>query len=337
MNQIENKNTKKNTIFSGIQPTGIPTLGSLLGAIKNWAALSSQYNCLYCIVDMHSITVRQNPEELRANSKEMLGWFLALGLDPKQNILYYQSHVPAHAELSWILNCFTYFGELGRMTQFKDKSSKNAENINAGLFTYPVLMAADILLYQTNLVPVGEDQRQHLELSRDIAMRFNALYGDLFQVPEAYIPPVGAKIMGLLNPTAKMSKSEENINDTILLSDAPDVILKKFKRAVTDSDTEIRMGDDKPGVSNLLTIYSCTTGKTIAESVKEFEGKGYGVLKTAVGEAVVSLLKPFQEEQARLMKDEAYLMKTAKDGAQAASALASNTLTKVKHAVCFII
>ena len=326
---------KKQVIFSGIQPTGIPTLGSFLGAIKNWKTLSGEYDCLYCVVDMHSITVRQNPGELRANSLQMLAWLVTLGLLPHENTLYLQSHVPAHAELAWILNCCTYVGELGRMTQFKEKSAKNAENLNSGLFTYPVLMAADILLYQTNLVPVGEDQRQHLELARDIAGRFNGLYGDVFVVPEAYIPPVGAKIMGLLNPTAKMSKSEENLNDCIFLSDTRDVIIKKFKRAVTDSGNEIRLSEDKPGVSNLLTIYSLVTGKTIKESEQDFTNAGYGKLKEACGNVVADFLEPFQKEQARLYESLDYLQKVAADGAKKAAAKAEGNLAKVKAVVGF--
>jgi tryptophanyl-tRNA synthetase len=328
---------KKPIIFSGIQSTGIPTLGSFLGAIKHWERLSTNYDCLYCVVDLHSITVRQDPAVLREYSRGMLAWLIALGLDPAKNTLYYQSHVPAHAELAWILNCFTYVGELNRMTQFKDKSAKNAENINAGLYTYPVLMAADILLYQTNLVPVGEDQKQHLELARDIAGRFNSIYGEVFAVPEPFIAPVGARIMGLQTPENKMSKSDENENDIIFLSDAPNVILKKFKRAVTDSDTTIRVAPEKPGVSNLLTIYSCVTGKSIKESEADFEGKMYGHLKTTVGEIVVEMLKPYQEEQARLVADTTYLDKVAANGAAKAAAMAAQTLAKVKEAVGFVV
>ncbi|MCL2840148.1 MAG: tryptophan--tRNA ligase [Defluviitaleaceae bacterium] len=325
----------KQTIFSGIQPTGIPTLGSLLGAIKHWERLSTEYTCLYCVVDMHSITVRQNPEELRANTRQMLAWLIALDIDPSQNILYIQSQVPAHAELSWILNCFTYMGELSRMTQFKEKSIKKAENTNAGLFTYPVLMAADILLYQTNLVPVGDDQKQHLELSRDVAGRFNKVYGDIFKIPEPYIATVGARIMGLQNPTSKMSKSEENINDTIFLSDPPNVIIKKFKKAVTDSDNQICVLPEKPGVSNLLSIYSVITGTTLADCEKEFEGQGYGHFKTTVGEAVADLLLPYQKEQARIIADTSYLTKVAEEGAAKARELAATTLAIVKNAVGF--
>jgi len=327
----------KKTIFSGIQPTGIPTLGSFLGAIKHWERLSADYDCLYCVVDLHSITVRQDPVKLRQNSRGMLAWLIALGLDPAKNTLYFQSHVPAHAELSWVLNCFTYVGELNRMTQFKDKSAKNADNTNAGLYTYPVLMAADILLFQTDLVPVGDDQKQHLELSRDVAERFNNIYGDIFTIPEPFIAPVGARIMGLQTPENKMSKSDENENDIIFLSDAPTAILKKFKRAVTDSGSEIKVAPDKPGVSNLLTIYSCITGKTLKECEAEFEGKMYGHLKTTVGEAVVETLKPYQEEQARLMTDVAYLDEVAAEGAAKAAELAAPTLKRVKEAVGFVV
>jgi len=329
----------KPVIFSGIKPTGIPTLGSFLGAIKNWKQLSADYECLYCVVDAHSITVRQNPEELRYHSRGLLAWYIALGLDPVKNTLYHQSQVSAHMELAWILNCFTYVGELNRMTQFKDKSAKNEDNINAGLYTYPVLMAADILLYQTDLVPIGDDQKQHLELARDVAERFNKIYGDIFVVPEPYIAKVGARIMGLQNPDKKMSKSEiaDNENDCILLSDEPNTILKKFKRAVTDSGSEIKFAPEKPGVSNLLSIYSCITGKTIAESEADFEGKMYGHLKTTVGELVVDTLKPYQEEQARLMTDIAYLDKVATEGAMAAAEKAATTLEKVKKAVGFVV
>ena len=326
---------KKRIIFSGIQPTGIPTLGSFLGAVKNWKTLSADYECLYSVVDMHSITVRQNPDELRKNSEHMLAWLIALGLDPNENTLFIQSHVPAHAELAWILSCYTYFGELGRMTQFKDKSAKSAENLNAGLFTYPVLMAADILLYDTNLVPVGEDQRQHLELARDIAGRFNGIYGDIFAIPESYIAPVGAKIMGLQNPLAKMSKSDENLNDCIFLSDTHDVIIKKFKKAVTDSEGTIRISVDKPGVSNLLTIYSVIKGIKPAEAEKDFEGLGYGKLKEACGIAVAELFMPFQQEQKRLTDSPDYLKKIAADGAEKAIAKAAKNLAKVKKAVGF--
>ena len=328
---------KKPIIFSGIQPTGIPTLGSLLGAIKHWERLSVDYTTLYCVVDMHSLTVRLDPIERRNNCRNMLAWLIALGIDPQKNILYHQSHVTAHAELAWILNCYTYVGELNRMTQFKEKSARNADNINAGLYTYPVLQAADILLYQTSLVPVGDDQKQHLELSRDIAERFNGIYGDIFTVPEPYISTVGARIMGLQEPTEKMSKSSDNENDIIFLSDSPDAIIKKFKRAVTDSGKEIHVSPEKPGVSNLLTIYACVTQQSLVACEAAFEGKGYGQLKQIVGEAVVEMLKPYQQEQARLIADPSYLDKVNADGAEKARNLAEPTLSKVKQAVGYII
>ena len=286
---------QKKRIFSGMQPSGVITLGNYLGALKNWTKLQDEYDCLYCIVDMHAITVRQDPVKLRKQARDLLVQYLAVGLDPEKNIIYYQSHVPQHAELAWILNCYTYMGELNRMTQFKDKCAKHADNINAGLFTYPSLMAADILLYQTDLVPVGEDQRQHLELTRDIAQRFNGIYGDVFKVPDAYIGKVGARVMALQEPTKKMSKSDENQNNIITLMDDPKVIMNKMKRAMTDSDTEVRFAEEKPGISNLLSIYCAVTGKTIAESEKEFAGVGYGTFKTAVGEAVVAELEPVQK------------------------------------------
>jgi len=283
---------------------------------------------------MHSITVRQDPEVLRSLSRQLLAWYIALRLDPNECTLYIQSHVAAHAELAWILNCYTYVGELNRMTQFKDKSAKNEDNINAGLYTYPVLQAADILLYQANLVPVGDDQRQHLELCRDVAQRFNGVYGEIFTVPEAYTAPVGAKIMGLQRPDKKMSKSDsENENDLILLSDSLDTVIKKFKRAVTDSDNEIRFAPEKPGISNLLTIYACVTGKTIPESEAEFAGKGYGQLKMGVGEAVVDMLKPYHEEHARIMADTQYLDGVIAQGAAKAREMSASTLLKVKEAI----
>jgi len=325
---------KKPIIFSGMQPTGIPTLGSVLGAIRNWARLSTDYNCLYCVVDMHSITVRQDPKALRDYSRQLLAWYIALGLNPEECTLFIQSHVTAHAELAWILNCYTYVGELGRMTQFKDKSAKNEENINVGLYTYPVLQAADILLYQANLVPIGDDQRQHLELCRDIAQRFNGVYGEIFTLPETYTAPVGARIMGLQRPDKKMSKSDkENENDVVLISDSPEAVIKKFKRAVTDSDNEIRFAPEKPGISNLLTIYACATGKTIPESEAEFAGKGYGQLKMGVGEAVVAMLKPYHNEYERLMADASYLDKVISQGAAKARAMSEATLLNVKKAI----
>lgn len=331
----EKKVEERKRIFSGMQPSGLITLGNYLGALKNWTTLQDDYDCLYCIVDEHAITVRQDPVKLRKQARDLLTQYLAVGIDPKKNIIYYQSHVSQHAELAWILNCYTYMGELNRMTQFKDKAAKHADNINAGLFTYPVLMAADILLYQTDLVPVGEDQRQHLEITRDIAVRFNSLYGDTFKVPEAYIGKVGARIMALQEPTKKMSKSDENKNNTIALMDEPAVIMNKVKRAVTDSDNEVRFDESKPGISNLLGIYCACTGKTIAEAEKEFDGTGYGVFKTAVGEAVIANLEPIQQKVKDLEKNKDYLDEIIRDGAQRAGRLAEKTLTKVQKRVGF--
>ncbi|MDO4600802.1 MAG: tryptophan--tRNA ligase [Eubacteriales bacterium] len=325
----------KKVLFSGMQATGNLTLGNYLGALKNWVTLSDEYECFYSVVDMHSITVRQNPAELRKRARNLLTLYIAAGLDPEKNCIYYQSHVSGHAELAWILNCFTYMGELNRMTQFKDKSAKHADNINAGLFTYPVLMAADILLYQADVVPVGIDQMQHLELTRNIAERFNNIYGDVFTVPEAYIGKVGAKIMSLQEPSKKMSKSDENPNGSIYLMDDPDTIMRKCKRAVTDSEGCIRYCDEQPGIKNLIDIYSACTGKVPAEVVKEFEGKGYGELKPAVGEAVISVLKPLQDEFARLSKDKAYIDSIIKENAEKANYYATKTLRKVQRKVGF--
>lgn len=325
----------KKVLFSGMQATGNLTLGNYLGALKNWVTLSDEYECFYSVVDMHSITIRQDPAELRRRARALLTLYIAAGLDPKKNCIYYQSHVSGHAELAWILNCFTYMGELNRMTQFKDKAAKHADNINAGLFTYPVLMAADILLYQTDLVPVGIDQMQHLELTRDIAQRFNAIYGDVFTIPEAYIGKVGAKINSLQNPEKKMSKSDENVNASIYLMDDPDTIMRKFKRAVTDSEACICYRDEQPGIKNLLNIYCACTGKTPDEAVAEFSGKGYGELKMGVGEAVVAVLKPLQDEVERLSKDKAYIDSVIKENAEKADYFAKKTLRKVQKKVGF--
>lgn len=325
----------KKVLFSGMQATGTLTLGNYLGALKNWVTLSDEYECFYSVVDLHSITVRQDPAELRKRARRLLTLYIAAGLDPKKNCIYYQSHVSGHAELSWILNCFTYMGELNRMTQFKDKSSKHADNINAGLFTYPVLMAADILLYQANVVPVGKDQLQHLEITRDIAGRFNAIYGDVFTIPEPYIGKTGAKIMSLQDPTKKMSKSDENPNASILLMDDKDTIIRKFKRAVTDSEAKVCYRDEQPGIKNLIDIYSTCTGKTPAETEAEFDGKGYGDFKLAVGEAVASVLTPIQEEVARLEKDKAYIDSIIKENADKANYYATKTLRKVQKKVGF--
>ena len=325
----------KKVLFSGMQATGNLTLGNYLGALKNWVTLSDEYECFYSVVDMHSITVRQDPATLRKRARTLLTLYIAAGLDPEKNCIYYQSHVSAHAELAWILNCFTYMGELNRMTQFKDKSAKHADNINAGLFTYPVLMAADILLYQADVVPVGNDQKQHLEITRDIAERFNNIYGDVFTIPEGYYGKVGARIMSLQDPSRKMSKSDENPNASIYLLDDPDTIMLKCKRAVTDSEGQILYRDEQPGVKNLIDIYSACLGKTPEETVREFDGKGYGDFKIAVGEAVVSVLKPLQDEVARLEKDKAYLDGIIKANAEKAGYFANKTLRKVQKKVGF--
>ena len=313
------------------------TLGSYMGAIKNWVAMQDEYDCLYCIVDLHAITVRQNPADLRRRALEQLAQYVACGLDPQKSILFVQSHVPQHAELGWILGCYTQFGELSRMTQFKQKSQQHADNITAGLFTYPVLMAADILLYQADYVPVGEDQRQHVELCRDIAQRFNGVYSDTFVLPEAFIQRVdqGARIMSLGNPLSKMSKSDPE--GCVNLMDPPEMIQRKFKRAVTDSETSVRYDkENKPGVSNLLTIYCAASGKTMEEAEAEFAGQGYGVFKPAVGEAVIELLRPMREEAARLLGDKAYLESIYREGAQRAGRLAQRTLDKVHRKIGFI-
>lgn len=326
----------KKVLFSGMQATGNLTLGNYLGALKNWISLENdEYQCFFSVVDLHSITIRQDPAELRRRARALLTLYIAAGLDPEKNCIYYQSHVSGHAELSWILNCFTYMGELNRMTQFKDKASKHADNINAGLFTYPVLMAADILLFQTDVVPVGVDQKQHLEITRDIAERFNGIYGDVFAIPEPYIGKVGAKIMSLQDPAKKMSKSDENPNASIYLMDDPDSIIRKFKRAVTDSDNEIIYSDDKPGIKNLIDIYSSATNKTVDEVVKEFDGKGYGDFKLAVGESVVSVLKPIQDKVAELSKDKAYIDGIIKANGEKANYYATKTLRKVQKKVGF--
>ena len=325
----------KKVLFSGMQATGNLTLGNYLGALKNWITLSDEYECFYSVVDMHSITVRQDPATLRKRARALLTLYIAAGLDPEKNCIYYQSHVSGHAELAWILNCYTYMGELNRMTQFKDKAAKHADNINAGLFTYPVLMAADILLFQADVVPVGIDQMQHLELTRDIAQRFNGIYGDVFTVPEAYIGKVGAKIMSLQEPTKKMSKSDENPNGSIYLMDDPDTIMRKCKRAVTYSEAQILYRDEQPGLKNLIDIYRACTNKTVDEVVKEFDGKGYGDFKMAVGEAVVSVLKPLQDEVARLEKDKGYIDSIIKNNAEKANYYATKTLRKVQRKVGF--
>ena len=327
----------KKTMLSGMQSTGIITLGNYLGALKNWVNLSDEEDikCFYGIMDLHSITVRQDPATLRKSARNLLMLYIAAGLDPEKNCIFYQSHVPAHPELAWILNCYTYMGEMNRMTQFKDKAAKHADNINTGLFTYPVLMAADILLYQADLVPVGKDQMQHLEITRDIANRFNGIYGDVFTIPEGYMGKTGAKIMSLQDPTKKMSKSDENPNASISLLDDKDTIMRKFKKAVTDSDGMIAYSEDKPGIKNLIDIYCAVTGKGVDEALTEFEGLGYGALKEQVGEAVVAELSPIQERFNELSKNKEYVDRIIKENAEQASYYANKTLRKVKKKVGF--
>ena len=333
--KMENTEITKKTILSGIQSSGFLTLGNYLGALKNWTTLQDEYNCHYCVADLHSITVRQNPAEFRKRALEIFTIYLACGIDPDKSTLFFQSHVSAHPELSWILNCYTYMGELQRMTQFKDKSAKHEDNINSGLFTYPVLMAADILLYQADLVPVGHDQLQHLELTRDLVKRFNGVYGDVFTMPEPYIGKVGARIMSLADPTSKMSKSDPNPNGYIAMLDDRDTIIRKFKKAVTDSDGEIAYREGKDGINNLLSIYSAVTGNTIEQSVAEFSGKGYGDFKIAVAEAVADSLKPIQERYYQLQNDKEYIKSVYREGAEKASKIAYKTLRKVYKKVGF--
>ncbi len=335
-NQEEIKMTgDKKVLFSAMQATGTLTLGNYLGALKNWITLSDEYECFYSVVDMHSITVRQDPAELRKRARNLLILYIAAGLDPEKNCIYYQSHVSGHAELAWILNCFTYMGELNRMTQFKDKAARHADNINAGLFTYPVLMAADILLYQTDVVPVGKDQLQHLEITRDIAQRFNAIYGDVFTIPEPFIGKAGAKINSLQDPAKKMSKSDDNPNASIYLTDDPDTVIRKFKRAVTDSEANIAYNEQQPGIRNLIDIYCACTGKTVEETVTEFAGSGYGEFKLAVGEAVADILRPLQTRFAELQKDKAYIDSVIKNNGEKANYFAAKTLRKVQKKIGF--
>ena len=325
----------KKILFSGMQATGNLTLGNYLGALKNWVTLCDEYQCFYSVVDLHSITIRQDPAELRRRARNLLTLYSAAGIDPEKNCLYYQSHVSGHAELAWILNCFTYMGELNRMTQYKDKAAKHTDNINAGLFTYPVLMAADILLFQSDVVPVGKDQLQHLEITRDIAQRFNAVYGDVFTIPEPYIGKTGASIKSLQNPEKKMSKSDENPNASIYLMDDPDTVIRKFKRAVTDSEAVVRYCEEQPGIHNLIDIYCVCTGKTPEETEREFDGKGYGDFKMAVGEAVVGVLKPLQERYEDLLKNKDYIDKIIKENGEKAAYFANKTLRKVQRKVGF--
>ena len=320
----------KDTVFSAVQPSGVPTIGNYVGSIKNWVSLQNEYDCIFSIADLHTLTVKQTPAELRARTLELLALYIACGVDPEKCVLFVQSHVHEHAELTWILNTVTYVGEMQRMTQFKDKSAKHADNINMGLMDYPVLMAADILLYGAKYVPVGADQKQHLEIARDIAMRFNNRYSPTFVVPEPLIYKSGSKIMSLQEPLSKMSKSDENVNAFISMNDAPDDVIRKFKRAVTDSDSAVRFDEAaKPGVSNLMTIYSLFTGKTTDEVEREFEGKGYGDFKLAVGEAVAEGLRPIQKKKEELLSNKDYLFGIMKDGAEKASQIAFKTVRKV--------
>ena len=328
--------SEKKIIFSGVQPSGTLTLGNYLGALKNWAELQEDYRCYYCVVDMHAITVRQDPAELRRRTLDVAALYMAAGIDPKRSVIYVQSHVPQHAELGWVLNCFTYLGELSRMTQYKDKAAKHQDNLNSGLFTYPVLMAADILLYQADLVPVGSDQKQHVELTRDLAIRFNNLYGDVFTVPEPYIGKAGARIMSLQEPTSKMSKSDPNPNGYISILDDADTIRRKVKRAVTDNDGEIRLSPDKPGVSNLLAIYAACRGVTPEQAEAEFSGMGYGALKDGVSEAVIAELAPLQEKYRAIRGDKGYLEGILRENAEIASRAATKTLRKVHKKVGFL-
>lgn len=334
---MEQKIEAKKKIFSAIQPSGVcPTLGNYLGALKNWVGMQEEYDACYCVADMHAITVRQEASLLRRRSIEMMALLLACGLDPEKSPIFIQSHVPEHAMINWVLCCHTYMGELGRMTQYKDKAARHADNINGGLFTYPVLMAGDILLYQTDLVPVGSDQKQHVELARDIAIRFNNLYGQTFQVPEPYIPKVGARVMSLQEPEKKMSKSDTNPNGFILMLDDPDTIVRKLRRAVTDCESTIAFDPvNRPGVSNLLSIFSACSGMTMEDTLRHFEGANYGTLKNDTAEAVVALLSPIQQEYKRLLSEKAYLTETIQTGAQKASRIAGKTLRKVYHKVGF--
>ncbi len=327
---------KKQLVFSGIQPSGNITMGNYMGAITNWVSMQDIYNCLFCVVDMHAITVRQEPAKLREQTLSLLALLIGCGLDPEKNIMYIQSHVAQHAELSWILNCYTMYGELSRMTQFKDKSLKHSDNINAGLFDYPVLMAADILLYNADYVPIGEDQKQHLELARNIAGRFNNYHGDVFKIPEPYIPKVGGRIMSLAEPDKKMSKSDANPNAYILLLDKPDDIMRKFKRAVTDSEAKVEFRPDKAGVSNLMTIFSIAANKTIPEIENEFAGRGYGDFKIAVGEAVVEMLRPIRERTEELLKNKDYLEEVYSKNALRAAAIAERNMVKIRKKVGFV-
>ncbi len=333
----ENKTERKKRSLSLIQPTSVPTLGNYLGAMKGWPSFQEEFDTVYGVADLHSITVRQEPKKLRQQTLELYAMLLAVGLDPEKGIVFVQSQVPAHSQLAWLLNCYTQFGELGRMTQFKDKSSQHSDNVNAGLFTYPCLMAADILLYQADIVPVGADQKQHVEICRDIANRFNGVYGNVFTVPEPVIQKNGARVMSLADPTRKMSKSDPNPKGTVYLTDEPNVIMKKFKSAVTDSEMSVRYAEGKDGINNLMTIYSAITGDSFEKIEADFSGKGYGDFKTAVGEAVVEELRPVHEKFKQYMNDKAYLTECQKNGAEFASRIAGRTLNKAMKKIGFLI
>ena len=333
----ENKTERKKRSLSLIQPTSVPTLGNYLGAMKGWPSFQEEFDTVYGVADLHSITVRQEPKKLRQQTLELYAMLLAVGLDPEKGIVFVQSQVPAHSQLAWLLNCYTQFGELSRMTQFKDKSSQHSDNVNAGLFTYPCLMAADILLYQADIVPVGADQKQHVEICRDIANRFNGVYGNVFTVPEPVIQKNGARVMSLADPTRKMSKSDPNPKGTVYLTDEPNVIMKKFKSAVTDSEMSVRYAEGKDGINNLMTIYSAITGDSFVKIEADFSGKGYGDFKTAVGEAVVEELRPVQEKFKQYMNDKAYLTECQKNGAEFASRIAGRTLNKAMKKIGFLI
>lgn len=328
---------QKKKVLSCIQPSGMLTLGNYLGALKNWLNMQEEFDCTFAVADLHAITVRQEPAKLRQQIYSTYALMLALGLDTEKSTLFIQSHVAAHSQLAWLLSCYTQFGEMSRMTQFKDKSAKHADNVNVGLFSYPVLMAADILLYKPDFVPVGADQKQHLEIARDIAERFNGIYGDVFTVPEPYIAKVGARVMSLQDPTKKMSKSDENLNSWVAILDDPDTIMRKFKRAVTDSEARVCIGEEKLGINNLIGIYSAVTGKTAEQITAEFEGKGYGDFKMAVGEAVVEELRPIRESYEAIIKDKASLEALYRDGAQKAEYVARRTLSKAMKKVGFVL
>ena len=333
---MENQTEKKKIVFSAIQPSGTITLGNYLGAVRNWVAMQDEFSCIYALADLHTITVRQEPAQFRKNIMDAYASILACGIDAEKSLFFMQSHVTTHAQLAWLLNCYTQFGELSRMTQFKDKSAKHADNVNAGLFTYPTLMAADILLYQADMVPVGADQKQHLELSRNIAERFNGIYGNVFKVPEPYIPKNGARVMSLQDPTKKMSKSDENVNACITLMDSPETIMKKFKRAVTDSEAKVRYAEGKDGINNLMTIYSAVTGLTFEQIERDFDGKGYGDFKTAVGEAVVEELRPVKERYEKYIADKSYMLECCHKADEAAQKFSQRTLDKAMKKIGFV-